>query len=251
MPRSYLVLDIETVPDAELYVAPELPPAGPGAHQADRPFPPLFAHRPVVLGVLWLDERYRLKRLGVIGDGKDEQHLLADFSDFVGKHHPELVTYNGRSFDLPVLALRALRHGVSMPWYYQGRLRHRYSEDGHLDLCDMLSDHGAARSMSLDAMARLIGLPGKIGVDGSQVEGMFKAGQLDLIKNYCLTDVAQTALLFLRFRLLQGAIGSEQYREAAAELMTALRADGRLGELMDAVDGERLLGAAAAASTRR
>jgi predicted PolB exonuclease-like 3'-5' exonuclease len=244
MPRSYLVLDIETVPDGALYVAPEVAP-GPGGQAADRPFPPLFAHRPVVLGCMWLDESYKLKRIGVIGENKDERGMLEDFSDFVEKYRPELVTYNGRSFDLPVLALRALRHGVTMGWYYSGRVRHRFSEDGHLDLCDMLSDHGAARSVSLDAMARLIGLPGKIGVDGSQVEGMFRAGQLDLIKNYCLADVAQTALLFLRFRLLQGALDAERYREAAANLMDGLRADGRIAELMNAIDGERLLLAAA------
>jgi hypothetical protein len=244
MARSYLVLDIETVPDGQLYVAPEMPP-GPGGQVAERPFPPLFAHKPVVLGCLWLDERYKLKKIGVIGEGKDERGMLEDFSDFVGKYKPELVTYNGRSFDLPVLALRALRHGVPMPWYYQGRLRHRYSEDGHLDLCDMLSDHGAARSVSLDAMARLIGLPGKIGVDGSQVEGMFRAGQLELIKNYCLADVAQTALLFLRFRLLQGAVTQDHYRDAAGQLMDSLRADGRLDVLLNAVDGDRYLLAAA------
>ena len=171
--------------------------------------------------------------------------MLEDFSDFVEKYRPELVTYTGRSFDLPVRALRALRHGVTMGWYYSGRVRHRFSEDGHLDLCDMLSDHGAARSVSLDAMARLIGLPGKIGVDGSQVEGMFRAGQVELIKNYCLSDVAQTALLFLRFRLLQGALDAERYRVAAANLMDGLRADGRMAELMNAIDGERLLLAAA------
>jgi 3'-5' exonuclease len=246
MPRSYLVLDIETVPDTTLWSAPEVAPSGPGALVADRPFPPLFAHRPVCIGVMWLDEDYKLKKIGVIGENKDERGQLHDFSAFIGRHRPELVSYNGRSFDLPVLVLRSLRHGVAMPWYYQGKLRHRYAEDGHMDLCDMLTDHGAARSMSLDAIARLIGLPGKIGVDGSQVEGMFKAGQLELIKNYCLADVAQTALLFLRFRLLQGAIDASHYRTAAGELMAGLRADGRLTELMDAIDGDRLLLAAAA-----
>jgi predicted PolB exonuclease-like 3'-5' exonuclease len=144
-----------------------------------------------------------------------------------------------------VIALRSLRHGVPMSWYYEGRLRYRYSEDGHLDLCDMLSDHGAARSMSLDAVARLIGLPGKCGVDGSQVEGLFNAGQLDAIKGYCLTDVAQTALLFLRFRLLQGVFDPERYRVLAAELVDGFRNDARLTPLVEAIDGERLLLAAA------
>src|ERR1041384_7451509 len=145
MPRSYLVLDIETVPDPALYIPP---PSTGSDDDGDKPFPPLHVHRPIVIGVMWLDEDYRFRRLGVIGDGKDEKAMLQDFSRFVSRHQPDLVTYNGRSFDLPVLALRALRHGVAMSWYYQGRVRHRYSEEGHLDLCDMLSDHGAARCMS-------------------------------------------------------------------------------------------------------
>ncbi len=248
MPLSYLIMDIETVPDAALYTPPET------QNGVERPFPPLYAHRPVAIGALWLDHEYRFKRIGCIGEARigacvdeseNEKGMLEDFSAFVGKYRPELVTYNGRGFDLPVLALRSLRHGVSMGWYYQGRTRHRYSEDGHLDLCDMLTDHGAARAMSLDAMARLIGLPGKIGVDGSQVEGLYRAGKIDLVRNYCLADVAQTALLFLRFRVLQGVLDRDRYRAAAAELMDALRADPRLDTLTSAIDGERLLLAAA------
>src|SRR5215470_8305901 len=154
---TYLVLDIETVPDPALHVAGPSTGPGPGA------FPPLHVHQPVVLGFLWLGEDYRLRRLGVIGEGRDEKGMLEDFSAFVEEVRPQLVTYNGRSFDLPVLALRSLRHGVAMSWYYQGRGK----DDAHLDLCDLLSDRAASRSISLDAVARLIGLPGKIGVDGS------------------------------------------------------------------------------------
>lgn len=238
MSGSFLVLDIETVPDQDLWAAPDVPVG------VERPFPPLYVHRPVVLGVLWLDQHYRFRRLGVVGENKDEKGMLEDFSAFMGKHHPDVVTYNGRSFDLPVIALRSLRHGVPMSWYYSGRTRNRYSEEGHIDLCDSLSDHGAARSMSLDAIARLIGLPGKVGVDGSQVEGLWNAGHLDSIKKYCLADVVQTALLFLRFRLIQGVIEPAQYREATADLMDALRADGRLDVLIKAIDGDRLLMAA-------
>ena len=171
--------------------------------------------------------------------------MLEDFSQFVLRWQPDLVTFNGRGFDMPVLALRSLRHGVAMSWYYQGRVRHRYTEEGHLDLCDMLSDHGAARQVSLDAVARLIGLPGKIGVDGSQVEALYKDGKLDSIKAYCLADVAQTALLFLRFRLLQGALDGDRYRHAAEELMRSLRSDPRLAHLIERIDGQLLLLAAA------
>src|SRR5262249_1342803 len=193
MPRSYLVVDIETVPDPAW-----VPPA-----DVDRPFPPVHMHQPIVIGALWLDDEYRFRRVGCIGDGKDERGMLEDFSTFVARWQPDLVTYNGRGFDLPVIALRALRLGVAMSWYYQGRARHRYSEGGHLDLGDTLSDRGAARQIPLDAVARLIGLPGKLGADGSQVEALYKRGDLESIRHYCLADVVQTGLVFLRFRLLQ------------------------------------------------
>ena len=242
---EYLVLDIETVPDTDRWNRPEAP------ERTEAVFPPTWAHRIVVIGCLWLDHGYRLKRFGVVGDpdvtegpsDERERRLLEDFSRFVGRARPVLVTYNGRSFDLPVIALRSLCHGVSLGWYYRERnVRYRYSEEGHLDLCDWLADHGATRSGSLDAVARLIGLPGKVGVDGSQVEGLYKAGQLPAIQRYCLADVAQTALLFLRFRLLQGMLHVEDYQRATASLLDGLAADGRVGDVLDRTDRSHLIG---------
>lgn len=236
---GYLIVDIETVPDTRLWACPEVPLG------AQRPFPPTYAHRVIVVGCLWLGADYRMRKLGILGEGADEAGVLSAFSRFVDKHRPALVTYNGRTFDLPVLALRSLHCGVAMGWYYQERgLRYRYSEDGHIDLCDWLADHGAARQSSLDALARLIGLPGKVGVDGSQIEGMYRSGQLQRIQDYCLADVAQTALLFLRFRLLQGVLDGQSYRDAVSDLTRHLEADARLAALVAAIDGERLLTAA-------
>jgi hypothetical protein len=93
----------------------------------------------------------------------------------------------------------------------------------------------------LDAIARVMGLPGKVGVDGSQVEGLYNAGQLESIKNYCLSDVAQTAFLFLRWRLLQGAVDLDGYRRAAAALFEALEADGRTKPVLERIDRARVL----------
>ena len=124
--------------------------------------------------------------------------MLADFSSFVEQRRPHLVTYNGRGFDLPVIMLRCLRHGVPLHFFFNDRTTATaYTDAGHIDLYDFLSEHGAARVGSLDAIARVIGLPGKVGVDGSQVEGLYNAGQIQLIKNYCLIDVAQTAFVLL------------------------------------------------------
>src|SRR5262245_49035602 len=139
--------------------------------------------------------------------------------------------------------MRSLCHAIALPWYYRDRdIRYRYSAEGHLDLCDWLADHGATRAGKLDAIARLIGLPGKIGVDGSQVEGLYHAGQIESIQKYCLADVAQTALLFLRFRLLQGQVAPETYRERTTALLEALAADGRVAEVVDGLSREQLLG---------
>jgi hypothetical protein len=245
---TYLVLDIETVPDGELYTplppAPEGDPGRDRPREKDRSFPPPYACQPVVLGVLWLDQSLACKQLGIVGEGEDEAGLLAAFSELMTRHRPQLVTWNGRSFDLPVLALRALRHGVPFPWYYQERdYRYRYSEEGHLDLCDFLADHGATRATSLDAAARLIGLPGKGKgeVDGSQVEALYQSGQLETLRRYCLSDVVQTAFLFLRQRLLAGHVDRDSYRSAARDLLALVEADGRLPRLVSGVDRPRLL----------
>ena len=249
----YLVLDIETIPDQSLWQAPA----------AGEAFPPTYAHQVIVIGCMLLDANYQLVSLNLLPESVTPATLnpragpaegaavsieagnLQSFSEFVEARRPALVTYNGRSFDLPVLALRSLRCAVPMAWYYNERgIRHRYSEDGHIDLCDWLADHGASRASSLDALARLIGLPGKIGIDGSQVHTLYQEGKIEDIRNYCLADVAQTALLFLRFRLLQGVLDSRQYREAVAGLTASLAKDERLSALTSAIDATRLLSAA-------
>jgi len=237
MKGTTLVLDIETVPDPELYVPPSLPGG------SERPFPPLHCHKIVALGVLWLDEGIHFKRMGVIGEGKDERDALEDFAAFFTRHAPQLVSYNGRSFDLPVIMLRAMRHGVSLRPYFAARdYRYRYSSEGHLDLADFMAEHGAARMISLHGAARLIGLPGKVGVDGSQVEGMYNSGRLDAIRNYCLADVAQTAFLFLRWQVLRGDLDAPAFTEAATRLWDALAADARVGPILaQGVELERLL----------
>lgn len=235
---TYLVLDIETVPDRDLFAPPPPPPG----MEADRSFPPLFASRPVAIGGLWLDHELRLQRLATVGDHQDEAGMLREFAALMDRERPHLVTWNGRGFDLPVLALRSLRHGLSWPWYYRERdYRYRYSDEGHLDLGDFLADHGATRMTSLDGAARLIGLPGKQGIDGSQVEGLYLAGDMEAVRNYCLRDVVQTAFVFLRARLLVGQIDRRFYQQAARDLLDQVGADPRVAGLLPGVDRARLL----------
>ena len=232
---GYLVFDLETVPDGSLYTPP---PA------EERPFAPLYAQRVVAAGALQLDRGYGFVELWASRDMDGEPAILDGLSRIIERRRPVLVTFNGRGFDLPVLVLRGLRHGLSLPWYFEeARYRERREESGHVDLCDALALHGAARrAVSLDSAARLIGLPGKLDMDGSQVEALHAAGEHGAIRRYCLADVAQTALLLLRYHLLQGQLDRPRYRVAAAGLLRALERDGRLEPTLFAhIERDRLL----------
>jgi predicted PolB exonuclease-like 3'-5' exonuclease len=106
---------------------------------------------------------------------------------------------------------------------------------------DFLADYGAAKSAKLDVFAKLVGFPGKVGVDGSQVAPMVHAGKLDEVNAYCLCDVAQTAAIFLRVELLRGVLPPDAYAARARGLLDFLDADPRVAPVMTAVDRTRFL----------
>ena len=60
-------------------------------------------------------------------------------------------------------------------------------------------------------VARLLGFPGKLGMDGSQVWEAYQRGELGKIRSYCETDVVNTFLVYLRFQLMRGVLTSDQY----------------------------------------
>ena len=234
---KYVVFDLETVPDYTVWTPP---PPKKNADPDASPFPPVYAHRPVVIGFLsceLIGAGLSINRIACAPDTADEALLLSGWSDYLDHHHPTLVSWNGRTFDLPVLMHRMLKHGVSAPWYYQNRdTRYRYSENGHLDVMDALSDYGACKFNSLDAMAHLVGMPGKLDVSGSKVEAMMAEGKLTEVETYCLTDVVQTAALWLRYRLLAGHATRAAFQAHAQALLAACDADPRLAPLTAKID---------------
>jgi predicted PolB exonuclease-like 3'-5' exonuclease len=234
----YLVLDLETVLDTTL------PPPKKKSDGSDA-FPPAPYHRIVVMAVGLLDARYQLRRLWVVGedDDKDERGTLTALANFLGEQRDmTVVSYNGRGFDLPVIAARCLRHGVSFPWYYRQRdARHRYSTGGHFDVMDYLVDHGATRSYSLDVAAKLIGMPGKMACTGGDVQAMIDAGQIEAVRGYCMSDVAQTTALFLRTQLLRGELDAAACAQAMGVLLATIASEPRLAPMLPLIDRERLV----------
>jgi predicted PolB exonuclease-like 3'-5' exonuclease len=154
----------------------------------------------------------------------DEKRLIESYGTAQRERDATVVTWAGRSFDLPVLAMRALKHGLDWGWYYGNKsLRYRYSDEGHCDLMDALSDYGASRPLSLGDAAHLVGLPGKTDMDGSKVADIVNLGPDDdnqaKVARYCGHDVLQTALVFLRSRMLFGYLTLEGFRRSAKTFM--------------------------------
>ncbi len=227
---THLVLDIETIPDPEL----------PRQDDSDRVPPPPY-NQIVTLGCMLLEDHVP-RRLGVVGEGKSEGQILTDFAQWLDAKKPTVVTWNGRTFDMPVITSRALRHGVPMPWWFTDRnTRYRYSTDGHFDLMDFLADFGAAKNARLEVYAKLVGFPGKVGVDGSQVLPLVHAGKLAEVNAYCLCDVVQTAAIFLRVGLLRGSYDRGRYRELARGLLAFIDEEPRLAPVASVVNRPRFL----------
>jgi 3'-5' exonuclease len=167
-------------------------------------------------------------RIWSLGEASDrEEELIRRFYDGIDRYTPQLVSWNGSGFDLPVLNHRALIHGVAAAKFwdwgdddrefrYNSYLNRYHTR--HLDLMDVLASYQPRCNASLDAMARLAGFPGKLGMEGHEVHAAYLAGRHDDIRRYCETDVMNTYLLYLRFLQLRGTLSAGQY---AAEVSFA------------------------------
>ena len=83
----------------------------------------------------------------------------------------------------------------------------------HLDLMDLLAMYQPRANAPLDDLAKLMGFPGKLGMDGSKVWEAWQNGEVAGIRDYCETDVMNTYLVSLRFRLMRGELSREAYDE--------------------------------------
>jgi predicted PolB exonuclease-like 3'-5' exonuclease len=237
-----LAFDIETVPDcAGIRRLHELPADLPDAEVAEIAFqkrrtqtgsdflPPQL-HRVVVISCV-LREGDGVKVFSIGEPDADEKTAIQRFYDGIEKLVPQLVSWNGGGFDLPVLNYRGLIHGVAAAKFwdqgeddkdfrwnsYLGRYHAR-----HLDLMDVLAMYQPRNNAALDDVAQLAGLPGKIGVGGARVWESYLRGEIKAIRDYCEADTANTYLLYLRFQMLRGALTEAQHDKECALLRGAL-----------------------------
>lgn len=149
-----------------------------------------------------------------------EKELLQRFFDGLNRFTPNLISWNGSGFDLPVLNYRALVNKVDSGLYLdQGEMNNDFKYNNylnryhsrHLDLMDFLALFGGRANASLNDVAKLCGFPGKLEMDGSTVYQNFYEGKILDIRNYCETDVINTYLVFLRLCLIRGQLLSQEY----------------------------------------
>jgi predicted PolB exonuclease-like 3'-5' exonuclease len=238
-----LVFDIETIPDcAGIRKIHDLPAELPDQDVAEvafqkrrvqtnsnNDFLPPHLHRVVVIScVLRNDEDLKIFSIGE--PEVAEAAAIQRFFDGINKYVPQIVSWNGRNFDLPVLVSRGMIHGVGAACFWDTGADNkdfRYSNyinrfhDRHTDLMDVLSIYGG-RGSPLDELARLSGFPGKIGVGGGAVWDSYRAGGIEAIRNYCEADTVNTYLLYLRFQLMRCAYSPERYQSELDLLRASL-----------------------------
>ena len=244
-----LAFDIETIPDAHaIRTLHDFPNDISDADvvefalqkrraQNGSDFLPLHLHRVVAISccLRWSDDKVHVSTIGKIED--DEATVLRKFYDLLERYTPQLVSWNGGGFDLPVLHYRSLIHGISAARYWDmgdgdfgdsrdfkwNNYLSRYHMR-HCDLMDVLAMYNGRANAPLDQMAKLCGFPGKMGMDGSKIWDAFQQGQLQEIRDYCETDAANTYLMFMRFQLLRGVYNPQEYQAEIDRLYHHLNA---------------------------
>lgn len=210
--------DLDGLPDEEVATAMMFK----RQQQTGSEFLPLHLQRIVAISVTFrTKDTFKVWTLG--DEDADEAEIVQRFFDGIERYTPDLVSWNGSGFDLPVLHYRALRHNIQAPRYwetgdgdrdfkwnnYLGRFHWR-----HVDLMDVLAAYQPRGRASLDQMAVLLGFPGKLGMSGDKVWETYQKGGIREIRDYCETDVLNTWLVYLRFEYMRGNLdASDLQRE--------------------------------------
>ena len=243
-----VVFDIETVPDVAGIRRVHAPPAPMSDEEmmawyfqqrreaTGREFAPHALQRIVAISCALRETgRFKIASVGELGDPEPE--LIRRFFEILDAYTPQLVSWNGSGFDLPVLHYRAMIHGVTAARYWDwgdedkdfkfNNYLSRY-HTRHLDLMEVLALYQPRVYAGLDTMARLCGFPGKLGMDGSEVASAIAAGRLAEVRNYCETDVLNTYLLYQRFRLMRGELDAGAYAAELSVVRERIAASGAL-----------------------
>ena len=235
---SYLVFDVESVADGSLVSKIRFPYEEMKPDEAitkyrnelmetrGTDFIPYTFQQPISVVIAKVRPDFRIDDIVALDDPQFRPHVITEnfWRGWNNYKRPKFITFNGRSFDLPIMELAAFRYGINAgDWFQESargfeKPRHRFNSVAHLDLQDLLTNYGASRfSGGLNLAASLLGKPGKMDVQGDMVQDMFDNGDLAAINDYCRCDVLDTYFVFLRTRVMVGQLTLDEEEQIVAE----------------------------------
>ncbi|MCE1189994.1 MAG: ribonuclease H-like domain-containing protein [Ignavibacteria bacterium] len=132
--------------------------------------------------------------------GLPEKELLQKFWDYTDKID-QLITFNGRGFDIPFLMLRSALLGIRPRKNFLGN---RYDNSRHIDLLEQLSYYKTTKVFNLDFYCHAFGIesPKSKGVTGMEVQALYEAGRIKEVASYCARDIFATYQLYSKWEQL-------------------------------------------------
>lgn len=166
---------------------------------------------------------------------EQEKAILQGFFESVGSKKPQLVGYNSSQADVPILVQRGIANGLSCPGFarrpdkpWEGVDYFSPHGDHNVDLAPLLGRYN--QMPSLNEVARLSGIPGKIDTSGGGVAELWLAGRLDEILAYNECDALTTHLVWARFAHFGGFLNHAEYeaeQQAVRDLIQCLIESGK------------------------
>ncbi|MDA0617192.1 MAG: ribonuclease H-like domain-containing protein, partial [Proteobacteria bacterium] len=165
-------------------------------------------------------ESYTIKELKTGGrNGESEAEILEKFCTFLQKYKPRIVSFNGKTFDLPVIQYRSMMHKIPCPWLYSKEMSYKFNHEPHCDLIDAFSNFGSSARVKMSEVAALLGVPCKQTGSGNEVLQMHSDGKLEAICNYCEEDVLATYMLYLYHQMHRGVLALDIFERNFATAM--------------------------------